>query len=86
MVISNYALSEMSREVQDMYLETVIRGVPRGYITCNRHVQKQMNGYTVEELVDKIDGGRIIEERPLTYPGNCVIVWGDEKDRGIGTV
>ena len=74
LVISNYAFSELRREVQDMYLEKIILRSKRGYITWN----KVLGSYSVNELLAKIPGSAIIDERPLTAPDNCIILWGNK--------
>lgn len=77
LVISNYAFSELIRNVQDMYLEKIIKKSKRGYITWNSLSYKQMGGYSVKELLKKLpEGAKVIKEKPLTARGNCIIVWG----------
>ena len=76
LVISNYAFSELRREVQDMYLDKVILRSKRGYITWNSLALNAFGGYSVDELLNKIPGSVRIDERPLTNPDNCIIIWG----------
>lgn len=76
LVISNYAFTELQRPVQDMYLEKVILKSKRGYITYNPLSHDDIGGYSDDELLAKIPGSVKIDERPLTYKGNCIIVWG----------
>ena len=76
LVISNYAFSELRRDVQDMYIDKVILKSKRGYITYNPLSYKYLDGYSDDELLAKIPGSEKIDERPLTYEGNCIIVWG----------
>lgn len=76
LVISNYAFSELRREVQDMYLSKIILNSKRGYITYNPLSHDGLDGYSDDELLTKIPGSARIEERPLTCKGNCIIVWG----------
>ena len=78
LVISNYAFSELRREVQDMYLEKIILRSKRGYITWNSISLKNFGGYSVNELLAKIPGSIRIDERPLTDPDNCIIIWGNK--------
>ncbi|MDE7048147.1 MAG: putative sugar O-methyltransferase [Lachnospiraceae bacterium] len=75
LVISNYAFSELIRDVQDIYLNRVIKKAKRGYITWNAMSHDQLDGYSVEELLEMIPGAHIIAEEPLTAAGNCIIVW-----------
>ena len=78
LVISNYAFTELRRTIQDIYLNKVIWKSKRGYITYNEITQEEFNSYTSHELVAMIPGSKILEEEPLTYPGNCIIVWGED--------
>ena len=77
-VISNYAFSELNREVQDMYLEKVISKSGAGYITWNSLSYDLMDGYSVDELLEKIPGSSVIAEEPLTAANNCIIIWGNK--------
>ena len=76
LVISNYAFTELSRELQDVYLRKVILRSRRGYITYNQLTPPHYRSYNRDELVEMIDGARVIPEVPLTWENNCVIVWG----------
>jgi len=77
LVISNYAFSESKKELQDVYLEKVILGSKRGYITYNEITRLELNSYEKDELVKIIPHSKIIEENPLTHPKNCIIIWGN---------
>lgn len=76
LVISNYAFSELCREVQDVYLNNIIKYAKKGYITWNELSHTRLDGYSLEEICEKIPGSRIMEEVPLSAEGNKVIVWG----------
>ena len=78
LVISNYAFSELQREVQDMYLDKIILRSKRGYITYNPLSHRILGGYSDDELLKKIPDSVRLEERPLTFNGNCIIVWGNK--------
>lgn len=75
LVISNYAFSEISRDIQDEYISKVILNSPRGYITWNPLSWRDLGGYSSEELIRIIPRSQIFQEKPLTYPGNNIIVW-----------
>lgn len=77
LVISNYAFSELVRDVQDIYMEKVILKSKAGYITWNPGASQELGGYSVEELLGIIPGSSVVEERPLSGAGNCIIVWGN---------
>jgi putative sugar O-methyltransferase len=75
LVISNYAFSELNKDVQKIYLERVILKAKRGYITWNNLSEKQLGGFSVADLIREIPNSEILPEVPLTYPGNCIIYW-----------
>jgi putative sugar O-methyltransferase len=76
LVISNYAFTELRREIQDVYLEKIIINSSKGYITYNEITPDYFGSYRREELTKIIPGAHIIEERPLTHEKNCIIIWG----------
>lgn len=77
-VISNYAFSELIRDVQDIYLEKVILKSKAGYMTWNSLSCDVLDGYTLDELLAKIPGSSVIKEEPLTATNNCIIIWGNQ--------
>lgn len=74
-VISNYAFSEVTRELQEVYLEKVLLSASHGYITWNNLAEVKFGGFSVEELLDKIPNSKVIPEVPNTGEGNCIIYW-----------
>jgi len=76
LVISNYAFSELSRELQKQYLENVILPSKRGYITWNSSAVGHEKCYSIDELVRAIPNSRIKAEVPNTGVGNVIIFWG----------
>lgn len=81
LVISNYAFTELPRSIQDVYLQKVVRGSTRGYITYNEINPSEFNSYKADELLAMLPGSVKFEEQPLTHPKNCVIVWGSNSPR-----
>lgn len=77
LVISNYAFTELTRAVQDVYLDKIISNSRRGYILYNEITPREFNSYKSLELIERIPGSRILKEEPLTYPKNCLVVWGE---------
>ena len=75
--MSNYAYSELKREIQEGYFEKIIRNCSKGYITWNWMSEEILDGYTAKQFIKKLPGAHIIEEEPLTANGNCIVVWGD---------
>lgn len=76
LVISNYALTEMPREVQDAYVERAVGRARRGYVTYNRINPAEFRSLTPAELCGIAPDARSEPEVPLTHPGNCIITWG----------
>ncbi len=76
MLISNYAFSELCRDVQDIYLNMIIKNAKKGLITWNELSHTQLDGYSLEEILSIIPQSRILDETPLSAEGNKVIVWG----------
>lgn len=78
LVISNYAFSELGKAVQDMYLKKVILKAKSGYITWNDLSYRELDGYSIQELVEMIPGSICIEEKPLSYINNKIVIWGNK--------
>jgi len=76
LVISNYAFTELTREIQDVYLKKIILNSKKGYITYNDISPESFKSYKKEELLKIIPNSRIIDEKPLTHERNCIIIWG----------
>ena len=76
LVLSNYAFTELPRDIQDVYLEQIIANSKRGYITYNEISPEHFNSYKSDELLRAIPGSIKLKEEPLTHPVNCIIVWG----------
>lgn len=74
-VISNYAFSELNRTVQSKYLDRVILKSRMGYITWNPLSERDLDGYSLEELFNLIPNAVMQDENPSTFPGNKLIVW-----------
>lgn len=77
LVISNYAFSELDREIQDIYLEKVILPAKHGYLTYNPGALWE---YTYTELFEilKDKNFKIRADHPMVengYPQNKIITW-----------
>jgi hypothetical protein len=78
LVVSNYAFSELSRSVQDIYLKNVILHSQRGYITWNSSSIYNSDAYSLADLVRLIPNSHIIPEQPNTAVENAIIIWGNK--------
>lgn len=80
LAVSNYAFSECTREIQDLYIQKIMKNSLRGYITCN-FISDRFNiqSYPAGELMKKLSGAgvqaKMAEEVPLTFKGNVLIHW-----------
>ena len=75
LVISNYAFSELNRDIQDEYLNKVILNAARGYITWNRLSEESLGGHSLASLMRLIPNSEISPESPNTFEGNVIITW-----------
>jgi putative sugar O-methyltransferase len=78
LIISNYAFTELKREIQDVYLEKVILNSKCGYITYNEVTPDYFRSYKKDELIKIIPNSYSVEEIPQTYQNNCIIVWNNK--------
>lgn len=74
--ISNYAFSELHKEVQDFYFENYILHAKSGFILYNHIHENPDISYSAQDIADRIPGSLILKENPLTYAGNVLLVWG----------
>tara|TARA_B110000444_G_C18836508_1_gene596295 strand:- start:1078 stop:1992 length:915 start_codon:yes stop_codon:yes gene_type:complete len=80
-VISNYAFSELPRELQKIYLNKVILNSRCGYMTMNTGNDIDFNTktskYRASELLKLIKNSKIIEENPISSEKNYILIWSD---------
>lgn len=76
LVVSNYAFSELRRDVQELYFERVVRSSRRGYMTYNHISPVEWGSLTAKEFADRIPGAAILPEKPLTHGANVIVAWG----------
>ena len=75
-VISNYAYSELDKNLQDLYYDKIIKRSKNGYLTYNfiSNICK-IDSYTREEVFNKFaeKNIKILEEVPKTFEDNLII-------------
>jgi hypothetical protein len=84
LVISNYALSEIRKDIQDIYISRVLQHSSRGYLIYNQKAfAAHLPGfsYSAEELAAQIPHAEILRGEYLLSKddaryGTCLIVWG----------
>jgi hypothetical protein len=81
-VLSNYAFSELPRQIQLEYLSNIISKSKAGYMIMNSGRSNKTGRSTgklkVEEIMAFIPDCRILEEWPQTGPDNYLLVWGED--------
>lgn len=75
LIISNYAFTEMRKEIQDVYLQKVILPSKRGYITYNEVNPKDFNSYKREELSKLLPNLQVFEEVGTFTSRDCILIW-----------
>ena len=78
LLISNYSFSELTRGVQETYMELIIENSARGYVTFNHITPPEWGSLSAQEFANRIPGAEILEEIPLTYAKNVLVVWGHQ--------
>ena len=79
LVISNYAYSECSKDIQELYYNKIIKNSIKGFMILNFISDIfQVDSYTKDELLNKIHGSYIIEENPISA-GNIALIWDKNK-------
>lgn len=90
LLISNYAFSELPKNLQIKYLEEVISKSAHGYMTMNSGLDfnnflskkydetmhdEFKNHLSYSDIKKFIPNCRVVEEKPLTGNGNYIIIW-----------
>ena len=79
LIISNFAFSELHKDLQMLYKEKIIDNSSNGYITCNFITNVIKGGgfptFTKNELLSMKNNTVIIAEEPLTGPNNMILTW-----------
>jgi len=76
LIISNYAITECSKDIQDLYLEKIIANSTNGYITGN-DIGKcfNINNYNKNEWSQKIKNSKLFDEIPMTHHDNYILIF-----------
>jgi hypothetical protein len=72
LVISNYAFSECTTDIQNIYVDNILKHTKHGYMIYNN-----FNGYTHEQFIEimKPVKIRVNKEIPQTHPNNVLLTW-----------
>jgi len=83
LAISNYAFSELPKNLQETYIDKVLSKSSRGYLIMNsgrENLTTRSEGkLSLGALQKLIPTSEIFEEIPKTGPDNYVIIWGHKK-------
>lgn len=82
LVISNFALTECSTEIQDLYFKKIINKCKLGYVTTNSiSAGFGIKSYKIkDELLGKFKNPKIIPDFPIKAPGNFIISFDNRKN------
>ena len=85
LVLSNYAFSELPRDLQIVYIDKVLKNSKRGYLTMNSGLGGHFSDRKLSaiELMNKLPNVKFLEEDPLTYKYNYLVVWGFDNESKI---
>ncbi len=76
LLLSNYALSEITRDLQVELINKVVLKCKKGYMAWNTISEVQSAGLSLLEVLALILGSRVDDEVPLSSVGNKIISWG----------
>lgn len=85
LVISNYAFSELPKDLQIVFIYKVLKQSKRGYLTMNSGLGGEFSygKLSANEIMDQLPNVKFLQEYPLTYKHNYIIVWGVKNDSSI---
>lgn len=77
LIISNYAFSECIKDIQKLYIDSILNKSKMGYMTCNFISDYTgLSSYNIVELTKLINKDiSIMDENPKTHINNCVLYW-----------
>ena len=83
LVISNYAFSELPRNLQIDYIKKVLIKSKSGFMIMNSGrtdlTGRSSGKMTVNEIISYIPSATVLDENPKTSKDNYIIIWGSTK-------
>ncbi len=73
--ISNYALTELTRDVQDEYVNKLMTHAVCGYVTFNSQPRNAANQWSLEELGRMVPGGATVVDENVKRSECQVLIW-----------
>lgn len=77
--ISNYALTELSRDVQHEYVNKLMKRAKSGYVTYNSQPRNVGQQYSLKDLQSFVSGKTFIEDENVKKSECKVLVWSAEE-------
>lgn len=74
-LISNYALTEFSKDVQRGYVEKFMKKAAHGYVTYNSQPRNAGQQYSLDEFRSFVQGNAIIEDENVKKSECKVLIW-----------
>lgn len=78
LVISNYALCEIDKRNQILYINKLLKQIPNGYMTWSKIYNQSFTVENFAEILKKYHPAMHLNieiEKPLTAPGNTLLFW-----------
>jgi putative sugar O-methyltransferase len=83
LLVSNYAFSELPREIQLDYLQKVLKNSSCGYMIMNSGLLNKTgrtNGkLSLKEILKSLPHAEVFDEIPKTGPDNYLLIWGHSR-------
>ena len=79
--ISNYAFSELPKELQEIYINRILSKTTKGYMLMNSGLRGEygnIKNHSQKELLNILKKASVQREIPLTYKNNYLLTWGAE--------
>ncbi len=73
--ISNYALTELSKDTQHEYVNHLMKYASYGYVTFNSQPRDAANQYSLSELQKFVPGTSIVEDENVKKSECKVLIW-----------
>ena len=79
--ISNYAFSELPKELQKIYIDRILNKTKKGYMLMNSGLRGEfgkIKNYSQKELLNILKNANVKKEIPFTSKNNYLLTWGTE--------
>lgn len=73
--ISNYALTELTKDIQDNYIQKLMCNAKCGYVTYNSQPRNASDQYSLEQLRLSVFGKVLVEDENVKKSECQVLIW-----------